>query len=366
MFRAFLLPLLLFIFSHVDAKIFSVGPGQTYISPNALYNANVIGHGDTIEIEGSDYVGNAVLAVWRMNNLFIKGIDGRPHLKANGKYIIGKGIWVFAGNNITVENIEFSGAKVPDKNGAGIRLDGVGMTVKNCFFHDNENGILTSSPYQGTILIEYTEFANNGFGDGFSHNLYINHADTLIFRHNYSHHAFIGHCLKTRATHNFIEYNRIMDEETGRSSRLIDISNGGLCFIIGNVFMQGERAENRNLIGYGLEGLSNPTAHELIIVSNTFVNKRFSGDFINMHGLTDFANVSNNIFAGNGTLVSQTPDVFEGNLARQNIDAVKFVDESIYNYQLMSNSPAIDLAVEQSNFNGLSLTPIYEYKHHGI
>jgi len=34
---------------------------------------------------------------------------------------------------------------VPDKNGAGIRQEGAGLTVRNCFFHDNEDGILTGA-----------------------------------------------------------------------------------------------------------------------------------------------------------------------------------------------------------------------------
>ena len=80
-----------------------------------------------------------------------------PKLDADGQYILGKGIWVLAGNNITVESIEFFGATVPDHNGAGIRLDGVGMNVQRCFFHDNENGILTSNPYAGEIIIEHSE-----------------------------------------------------------------------------------------------------------------------------------------------------------------------------------------------------------------
>jgi hypothetical protein len=69
-----------------------------------------------------------------------------------------------------VENIEFSGAAVPDHNGAGIRLDETGLIVRSCYFHNNENGILTSNPYAGDILIEYSEFAANGYGDGYTHN----------------------------------------------------------------------------------------------------------------------------------------------------------------------------------------------------
>lgn len=47
------------------------------------------------------------------------------------------------------------------------------MTATNCYFHNNENGLLTNNPYEGTITIEHCEFGENGFSDGFNHNLYI-------------------------------------------------------------------------------------------------------------------------------------------------------------------------------------------------
>jgi len=49
---------------------------------------------------------------------------------------------VIRGNDVIVENIEFSGARVPDRNGAGIRPEGRNFTVRNCRFYDCENGIL--------------------------------------------------------------------------------------------------------------------------------------------------------------------------------------------------------------------------------
>ena len=260
------------------ATTFQVGADKAYASPNALYAAGVVQDGDIIEIDAATYTGQAALAVWHPDNLIIKGVGGQPHLVANDEYIWGKGIWVFAGDNITVENIEFSGASVPDQNGAGIRLDGTGLIVRHCYFHDNENGILTGNPSAGDILIEYSEFGHNGYGDGFSHNLYIGHVNSLTFRYNYSHHAVIGHNLKSRANENYILYNRIMDEDSGNSSRLIDLSNGGFSIIMGNLFMQGPNAENNNLVGYGKEGLSNTSAHELYCINNTFVNSRY---FIN-------------------------------------------------------------------------------------
>jgi Right handed beta helix region/Secretion system C-terminal sorting domain len=346
------------------ATTHQVGPGGPYLSPNALYTANVVQDGDTIEIAAATYVGTACLAVWQPHNLLIRGVGGRPQMLADGQYIWGKGIWVLAGNDITVENIEFTGATVPDQNGAGIRLDGTGLTVRHCYFHDNENGILTSNPNAGEVLIEYSEFAYNGYGDGYSHNLYIGHVDKLTFRYNYSHHAKVGHNLKSRARENLILYNRIMDEETGNSSRLIDLPNGGLSIVMGNLLMQGELAENNNLVGYGLEGLNNEGPHEFYLVNNTLVNKRVASCiFVAIQDGTSTAKLVNNIFAGTGTLLNGNATTETNNFLSPEIASAGFVDEANYDYHLLPNSTAIDYGTALPLASGHSLTPDYVYEH---
>src|SRR5436190_11262750 len=166
----------------------TVGPGKTYAKPCAAIAAAQ--DGDVIEIDaGGDYAGD-VCAIAR-SNLTLRGVGGRAHIDAAGKAYGGKGTWVIQGANTTVENVELSGAKVPDLNGAGIRQEGAGLTVRNCYFHDNEDGILTGG--RGEILIEGSEFARNGAGDGFSHNMYIGHEKKLTLRWSYSHDAKVGH-----------------------------------------------------------------------------------------------------------------------------------------------------------------------------
>ena len=356
------LPLLVFSIFHYLAygAIYTIGNSGDYPSPNALYNAQVLQDGDTIYITAQTYTGTEALAVWQQNDLYILGIDGRPHLVADGQYIWGKGIWVLSGNNIHVENIEFSGATVPDNNGAGIRLDGTGLTVRYCYFHDNENGILTGNPGEGDILIEYTEFDHNGYGEGYTHNLYIGHVGSLTFRWNYSHHAKIGHNLKSRAAENYILYNRIMDEESGTSSRLIDLPNGGFSIIMGNLLMQGNNAPNNNLIGYGLEGLSNPN-NELYIINNTMVNKRVASClFIDVEEGAFIVDVRNNIFAGTGNLLDGNSTTLANNLLEENIAALGFVDEANYDYHLLQGS----LAIDHGGDTGMQmLTPNSQYLH---
>lgn len=355
--------LLLLAYSAAFSNLFRVGPSRIYTSPNALYLASVVSNGDTIEIDAGDYIGTASLANWSLNNLLIKGVGGRPHMIANGQNIGGKSIWITSGNNITVENIEFSGCSVPDENGAGIRAEGLDLTIRSCYFHDNENGILTNNTNAGNILIEYSEFNRNGFGDGLTHNVYVGHVAKLTFQYNYSHHANIGHNLKSRANENIILYNRIMDEATGNSSRLIDLPNGGFSLIMGNLLMQGNNAPNNNMVGYGLEGLSNP-ASELYFINNTMVNKRIAScRFLQIQAGTSIAQVYNNIFSGTGTVITGTTTAMSNNLIETNINSLLFADEPNYNYAINVGSPAIDGGLALGTVNSYSLSPDKSYQH---
>ena len=128
--------------------------------------------------------------------------------------------------------------------------------MRNCYFHHNENGILAglNNP-QSDIVVEHSEFAHNGHGDGYSHNLYIGGVRSFTLRFSYVHHAVVGHNVKSRALTNHIAYNRIVDEADGRASYAIDLPNGGLSYVIGNVLQQGPATENDAIIAYGAEGL---------------------------------------------------------------------------------------------------------------
>lgn len=86
----------------------------------------------------------ATFADGSTSNLTIAGVGaGRAVINAAGHNSQGKAIWVISGNNTMVEDIEFAGATVPDMNGAGIRAEGNNLTIRNCYFHDNQDGILT-------------------------------------------------------------------------------------------------------------------------------------------------------------------------------------------------------------------------------
>ena len=258
-----------------NAGVIQVGPTKSYKTPSQA--ARIAKDGDYIEIDQGTYTDD--VAVWRQNNLFIYGINGRPHLKSNGAAAEGKAIWVVKGNNTRIANIEFSGAKVRDRNGAGIRQEGANLWIYGCFFHDNEEGILTGGNPESDIIIEHSEFARNGAGDGQSHNIYIGGIRKFTLRYSYVHHARIGHNVKSRALENHILYNRLADEHEGTSSYSIDLSNGGTTYIIGNLIEQGPKSENHTLFSYAAEGEKN-LSNGFYVVNNTFVNNHSRGKFI--------------------------------------------------------------------------------------
>ena len=128
--------------------------------------------------------------------------NGVVKLFADGKAAEQKAIWVVKGNDCVIDGVEFLECKVADKNGAGIRVEGTNITITHCTFRRNEMGVLAGNNNQSRIIVQYSEFDRSGYGDGYSHNIYINHIKSFIFRFNYSHRAYIGHELKSRAAFN--------------------------------------------------------------------------------------------------------------------------------------------------------------------
>jgi len=288
-----------------------VGPGKTYTVPSAA--SAVAQAGDVVKITAGDYRGD--VTNWSANNLTICGIGGRARLFADGKSSGGKAIWVISGSNVTVDSLEFHDAKVPDQNGAGIRAEGLSLTVRNSGFFDNEDGILGGD--DGTVTIDGSEFARNGYGDGQSHNLYIGFATSLVVTRSSFHEARIGHNLKSRAKVTRIENSYFMDGPNGTSSYLSDFPSGGAVYLRGNVYQKGPNADNSIAIAFGAEGFhwSNNT---LEMVHNTVVMTRSGGSFLSAPGSTQSLKLTANLFAGTGSPGLITGGFASGNIVQAN------------------------------------------------
>ncbi|KPA15414.1 conserved hypothetical protein, secreted [Candidatus Magnetomorum sp. HK-1] len=341
----------------IERPLITVGSGKDYQTvADALSHAD---HGTIIEIDAGTYLEDVSTVAF--DDLTIRGVGGKAHLNANETSAEGKAIFVVKGNNTTLENIEFSNCRVKDKNGAGIRHEGLKLTIKNCYFHDNDNGILTTaSQPDGEIYILGCIFEHNGHGDGYSHNMYINHFKKFVISHSWTHLTTIGHNIKSRASENHILYNRIMDEDTGDASYQINLPNGGKNYIIGNIIQQGVNAENNCLISQGCEGASN-LEQKFYIVHNTMVNdlNTDTSIFVHVTGAT-VVELINNLFVGKGTVLDGTGNL-SGNLHLTDQSPL-FQDQASYDYHLNDDSPAIN-AGDPSIFSNAELMPVSEYAH---
>jgi hypothetical protein len=280
-----------------QGNILSVGPKRKLKYPSDA--ARVARDGDIVEIDAGVYRNDH--ASWRQSDITIRGVGGMAHLNSKGLIPNGKAIWIVNGNNVSIENIEFSGAAVKDTNGAGIRHQGGNLKLRNTFFHDNEFSILSGTLPNADISIESSRFWFQKRPQRHSHGIYIGLARRLTLVGNHFKGTDQGHQVKSRALENHILYNRIEDVPGANSSRLVDLSNCGLSFVIGNDLHQAATSANLNAIGYGPEGCGKRSGRQmaLYVINNTFINEADGGAFVRNFAGGDVT-VANNLVFGRG------------------------------------------------------------------
>ncbi len=354
--------------------VLKVGIGKPFATPQQAYAAAA--PGDLILIYADHvYRDNAAKLVIRgkdrvtFRGVAVPGKTSRAimQLSSGVRPALGKGIWVVHANDTVIENINFGGARLnDDKNGAGIRVDPVkNISIRDCYFHDNDDGILTAPSPKSHVLIENSVFARNGHGDGYSHNAYI--ADSILtFRYNYSYSVNNGSLLKTRAHLNFIEYNRIAYGSNSKytANYVVDIPDGGVAYVIGNVIEQAAylntRKYNSTMVSYGAEHRTRYKNNALYVINNTFVNNAVSGRFISVpkNPLLTVIN-RNNIFTGAGTMQDgaahwQSDHNYRGDPG--------YRAPGNQDYHLKwATSPAVDAGAAPGMARGNDLTPTHEF-----
>lgn len=278
--------------------VLQVGPTRTVRS--LAQAARTAKDGTVIEVDPGDYV--ADVAVWLQKSLTIRGAGPGVRLIAAGAYAEGKGIWVIRNGSFVVENIVFAGARVPDRNGAGIRFEGGHLVVRNCVFHGNQTSLLVSNNAAARLEVENSEFGFHGVGDGQSHGIYAGAIDSLRITGSYFHHGNAGHHVKSRARETWIAHSRFTDEPGGRSSYEVDLSNGGAATLIGNLIQQGAGQQNSIMVSFGSEGYRWPR-NELRVIHNTFVNDEpRGGSYVRARSGADLVQMRNNLLVGRGRL----------------------------------------------------------------
>jgi hypothetical protein len=274
-------------------SVLTVGPTHDYKLPSqAIANAS---SGDTVLIDPGTYHDCAVV---RSSDVTIAGTG--PGVVLTGRTCGGKAILVTRGDDITVRNLTLQHAQVPDRNGAGIRSEGVDLTVDGVRFLDNEEGILAGTKRGSVIRVLNSDFEGNGTcaGSGCAHGLYVGRIEQLDVENSRFFRQMVGHHIKSRALKTIIKGNTIEDGPDGTASYEIDAPNGGDVDIENNTMEKGPKAQNwSTAIAIGEERGKLPT-DSLIIRNNKFTNDN-EHQTIFVRNLSDGeARLSGNILKG--------------------------------------------------------------------
>ena len=205
---------------------------------------DAIGGGDgTILIAPGTYAQCAVQEAGRI--AYVAREAGRAVF--DGGICEGKAALVLRGRSARIEGLTFRNMRVPDRNGAGIRIETGDLVVSETLFRDSENGILSADDPAGTIRIDYATFSGLGGcpdGHGCAHSLYIGGYGRLVVTRSRFERGTGGHYVKSRAPAVEIT-DSSFDDTAGRATNyMIDLSNGATGTIARNIFVQGRDKEN--------------------------------------------------------------------------------------------------------------------------
>lgn len=220
-------------------------------------------------------------------------------------------------HDVVIENLEIcnsAGRRYPERvpkygvNSSAIYFEGSkNITVRNCNFHHNEDGLFATHEAD-CILIEDSEVHHNGTAyqgrHNRTHNFYFC-AKRQIVRNCYIHHSIEGENFKSRGDNTILAYNWI--DEDAIYSAAVDSGGSKNTLWVGNVIM---KRTNR---GHGqgrLLGLGDGTgvaSGKLVVLNNTFVTF-FPRDFylFTENSSTGDVILLNNVFAGPGEVLVES------------------------------------------------------------
>lgn len=182
-----------------------------------------------------------------------------------------KATLVLRGRDAVVDGLVFQNLRVPDGNGAGIRLEQGPLTVTNAIFRDSEEGILTADDPKSAIRIDRSTFAGLGRCDrdlSCAHSIYIGDYGSLSVTRSRFERGNGGHYVKSRAARIEVT-DSSFDDTAGRTTNyMIDLSAGATGTITRNVFVQGTNKENHSaMITVAPESRDNRSAG-LVVTAN--------------------------------------------------------------------------------------------------
>lgn len=255
--------------AHAFATVYRVGPNEALKTPSQA--ARIVQSGDTVQIEPMPG-GYYDCAIWQADDLTIEGIGNDVRL--TDRTCDGKAIFVTVGNRITVRNITFARARVPDGNGAGIRAEGADLRIEDSRFVNNESGILAASSPNSNITIRDSHFIANGICrsghcaaaiavDGIARLTVVNCdiSDTKG-----------GDAISTLAAHTELIDNHIEDGSKGTAAYLVELPAGGSLEMNNNVLDRGPLPPDPGVAVRVMEGVGANAVKTLTFSGNTLRN----------------------------------------------------------------------------------------------
>ncbi len=318
--------------------------------------------GDTIELMSGEY--HATLLI-DQRRLTLRGVGSKPALiKGQGKMAIQGALFTVRGGEVTLENIEFRGARNADGSGAGVRQEGGHLRVRDCQFFDNEHGLIAANDPSAELTIERSVFglAPHVVG-GLYHLLNVGRIGKLTVTGTRFQQGFEGQLIKSRARETFIGYNFIHDGLRGGASYEIELADGGVATVIGNVIAQGSERQNPVLVAYGTEGRA-WERNRLYLVHNTMINygwlpawflrvfKGRIGDDLEVYGI-------NNLIVGPGIFWLGATGHFDGN-RQATLGMLR--DAATYAFELPPDSIWRGSGADPTHIDGQDLSPKAEYE----
>jgi hypothetical protein len=332
-------------------------------APMALEDAvRVAKDGDVIELLPGDYRGGLVL---ENRKLTLRGVGNKPPVvKGEAQPGSAKGLWTVRGGDVTIENIEFRAARSTEGSGAGVRQEGGKLTLNLCTFFDNEHGLFAANDEAAEVTITSSVFgmAPKVVG-GLYHLLNVGRIAKLSISGSRFQQGFEGQLIKSRARVNDITYNVIHDGQRGGASYEIEIANGGLATILGNVLGQGAESQNPVVVAYGTEGRA-WDKNALYLAHNTFIHYGWMpGWFLRVirKNLPDNTEVFaiNNLTVGSGLFSLGASGHFDGN---RPATLGMLRDADTYAFELPPGSMWRSSGVDPRKVGGRDLSPKAEFK----
>ena len=267
--RKLLLPLVLLSSSLLaqSAPPFTVAEtGRGFYRLQDAVNA-IAGRDGTIRVAAGTFRDCAVVTQGRV--AFTASAPGKAIF--DGAACEGKATLVLRGREAVIDGLVFRNVRVPDRNGAGIRLEQGNLTVANSAFRDSEQGILTAGDPEATVRITRSTFSGLGTCEGAggcAHSVYIGQSKALEIANSRFERGTGGHYVKSRAGRVSVVDSSFDDSRGKTTNYMIDLPAGATGRITGNEFVQGRDKENHSaFITVAPEGRDNRSAG-LIVENN--------------------------------------------------------------------------------------------------